>query len=98
MFWKLLFQQGYTYKILLPASHIIEQMDKDYYYSSEYAASPLTFCMSHKQSVLADKSKHYVQSPPIHTWVLPAKLPSLKLHRTAKCHTPEAVPMLSTPL
>lgn len=83
MFWKPIFQQGYIPKILLLAHHIISQTDKDYYFSYKYAASPLSFSRSSKQSVWAKKRKHYMQSLSIHIWVLPAKLPLLKLNKTS---------------
>lgn len=59
-------------------------MGKDYYYSYKYTPCPLSFSRSSQQSVWAKKRKHHKQSLSIHIWVLPAKLPSLKLNKTSR--------------
>lgn len=81
MFWKPVFQQGYTPKILLLAHYIISQIGKDYYYSYKYTPCPPSFSRSSQWWVWDKKRKHHMQSLSIHMWVLPAKLPSLKWNK-----------------
>lgn len=80
MFWKPVFQQGIhiRFSFWLVISYNEWTRITIILTNTQHLHS-----LSSKQSLLADKWKHYTQSLPIHTRVLPAKLPLLKLNKTA---------------